>query len=111
MTITVITIMQTSLVDEFNKVFAAIEVQKTLDDLNRSSTAYVKRFNYTADNILSVAEAQYLKLFEKGQWTGARTKGKYSAYAAQQWSNAKFQKCHNCGKPGWRVDIYPNPKD
>jgi hypothetical protein len=67
MTITLLTIMQTSSVDEFNKVFAAIEVQKNLDDLNQSSTAYIKRFNYTADDILSVAEAQYLNLFEKGQ--------------------------------------------
>jgi hypothetical protein len=75
MTITLLAIMQTSSVDEFNKVFAAIEVQKTLDDLNQSSTAYVKCFNYTADDILSVAEAQYLKLFEKGKWTGASTKG------------------------------------
>jgi hypothetical protein len=75
MTITLPTIMQTSSVDEFNKVFAAIEVQKTLDDLNQSSTAYVKCFSYMADGILSVAEAQYLKLFEKGQWTGASTKG------------------------------------
>jgi hypothetical protein len=90
MTKTLLTIMQTSSVDEFNKVFAAIEVQKTLDDLNQSSTAYVKCFNCMADGILSVAEAQYLKLFEKGQWTGATTKGQDSAFAAQQWSNAKF---------------------
>jgi hypothetical protein len=103
--------MQTSSVDEFNKVFAAIEVQKTLDDLNQSYTAYVKYFNYTADDILLVAEAQYLKLFEKEQWTGATTKGKDLEFSAQQWSNAKFQKCHNCGKPGCRVDICPTPKD
>jgi hypothetical protein len=90
MTIALLIIVQTSSVDEFNKVFAAIEVQKTLDDLNQSPTAYVKCFNYTADDILSVAEAQYLKLFEKGQWTGATTKGQDSAFAAQQWSNAKF---------------------
>jgi hypothetical protein len=111
MTTTLLTIMQTSSVDEFNKVFAAIEVQKTLDDLNQSSTVYVKCFNYTADDILSVAEAQYLKLFEKGQWTGATTKGQDSAFAAQQWTNAKFLQCHNCGKPGCRVDICPNPRD
>jgi hypothetical protein len=72
---------------------------------------YVKCFNYTADDILSVAEAHYLKLFEKGQWTGATTKGKDSAFAAQQWTNAKFFQCHNCGKPGCRVDICPNPRD
>jgi hypothetical protein len=67
MTKTLLTIMQTSSVDEFNKVFAAAEVQKTLDDLNQSSTAYVKCFYYTSDEILSVAEAQYVKFFEKGQ--------------------------------------------
>jgi hypothetical protein len=33
------------------------------------------------------------------------------AFAAQQWSNAKFQKCHNCGKPGCRVDICSTPKE
>jgi hypothetical protein len=33
---TLLTIMQTSSVSEFNKVFAEIEVQKTLDDLNPS---------------------------------------------------------------------------
>jgi hypothetical protein len=111
MTTHLLTIMQTSSVDEFNKVFSAIEVKKTLDDLNQSSTAYDKCFNYTADDILSVAEAQYLKFFEKGQWTGASTKGQDSAFAAQQWSNAKFQKCHNCGKPGCRVDICSAQKD
>jgi hypothetical protein len=58
MTTTLLTIMQTSSVDEFNKVFAAIEVQNTLDDLHQSSTVYVKCFNYTADDILSVAEVQ-----------------------------------------------------
>jgi hypothetical protein len=57
----------------------------------------------------SVAEAQYLELFEKGQRTGATTKGQDPAFAAQQWINAKFLKCHNCGKPGCRVDILPNP--
>jgi hypothetical protein len=111
MTTTLLTIMQTSSVDEFNKVFASIEVQKTLDKLNQSSTMYVKCFNYTADDILSVAKAQYLKLFEKGQWTGATTKGQDSAFAAQQWTNAKLLQCHYCGKPGWRVDIFPNPCD
>jgi hypothetical protein len=111
MTTTLLTIMQTSYVDEFNKVFAAIEVQKTLDDLNQSSTIYVNCFNYTADDILSVAEAQYLKLFEKGQWTGATIKGQDSDFAAQQWTHAKFLQLHNCGKPGCRVDICPNPRD
>jgi hypothetical protein len=111
MTITLLTIMQTISVDEFNKVFAAIEVQKTLDDLNQSSTAYIKCFNYTADDIISVAEAQYLKLFEKGQWTGASTKEQHSVFAAQQWSNTKFQKCHNFGKPGCRVDICSTQKN
>jgi hypothetical protein len=82
-----------------------------LDDLNQSSITYVKCLNYTADKILSVAEAQYLKIFEKGQWTGASTKGQDSAFAAHQWSNAKFKKCHNCGKPGFRVDICSTPKD
>jgi hypothetical protein len=52
-----------------------------------------------------------LKLFEKGQWTGATTKGQDSAFAAHQWTNAKFLKCHNCGKPGCRVDIFPSPRD
>jgi hypothetical protein len=96
-TTTFITIMQTSSVDEFNKFFASIEVQKTLNDLNQSSTMYVKCFNYTADDILSVAEAQYLKLFEKGQWPCATTKRQDSAFTAHQWMNAKFLKCHNCG--------------
>jgi hypothetical protein len=63
------------------------------------------------DTILSVDEAQYLKLFEKRQWMGATTKGQDSAFAAQQWSNAKFQKYHNCGKPRCRVDICSTPKD
>jgi hypothetical protein len=72
---------------------------------------YVKCFNYTADDILSVAEAQYLKLSEKWQWIGATTKGQYSAFAAQQWTNAKFLQCHNFGKLGCRVEICPNPRD
>jgi hypothetical protein len=75
MVTTLLTIIPTSSVDEFNKVSAAIEAHKTLDDLNQSFTAYVKCFSYTADDILSVAKVEYLKLLEKGQWTGATTKG------------------------------------
>jgi hypothetical protein len=105
------TTLLTRSVEKFNKVFAAIEVQKTLDELNQSFTMYAKCFNYTADDILSVAEAQHLKLFEKGQWSGATIKGQATAFAAHHWTHAKFLKCHNCGKLGWRVDICPNPRD
>jgi hypothetical protein len=66
MTTHLLTIMQTSSVSEFNKVFAGIEVQKTFDDLKKSSSMYVQSFNYTVDDILTAAEAQYLKIFEKG---------------------------------------------
>jgi hypothetical protein len=100
MSTTFLTFMQTSSVSEFNRVFAAIEVHKTLDDRNQSLSMYVKSFAYTADDILSIVEKQYLKLFENGQWTGATTRGKESTFPAQQWSNAKLQKCHNYGKPG-----------
>jgi hypothetical protein len=106
-----LTNIQTSSVSEFNKVFEAIELQNTLDDLNQSSSMYVKSVNYTADKVLTVAEAQHLKLFEKGKWTGAMTRGQDSTFPAQNWSNAKLQKCHSCGKPGCRVDICSTPKD
>jgi hypothetical protein len=106
MTTTFLTIMQTRSVDEFNKVFAAIEVPKALDGLNQSSC-----FNYTSYSSLSVAKAQCLELFEKGQWTGATTKWQESAFTAHQWTNAKFLKYHNCGKPGCRVDICPHCQD
>jgi hypothetical protein len=49
-TATLLTPMQTISVDEFNKVFVAIEVQKTFDNLNQSSTMYFKCVNYTADD-------------------------------------------------------------
>jgi hypothetical protein len=110
MTTTLLTIMQTSSVSEFNKVFAAIEVQNTLDDLNQSSSMYVKSFNYTAYEVFAVAEAHYLNLFEKGQWMGETTHGQDSTFSAHNWLNAKLQKCRNCGKPGWRVDICSTPK-
>jgi hypothetical protein len=99
MATTLLTIMKTSSVSEFNKVFAAIEVQKTLDDLNQSSSMYIKSFKYTAEEVIAVAEAQYLKLFEKGHWTGATTHGQDSTFPAHNWLNAKLQKCPNCGKP------------
>jgi hypothetical protein len=111
MTTTLLTIMQTSSVSEFNKVFAAIEVQKTLDDLNQSLSMYVNSFNYTANDVLAVAEAQYLQLFEKGQCTGATRRGQDSTFPAQNWSNTKSQKCHSYGKPGCRVDICSTHKD
>jgi hypothetical protein len=110
MSTTLLKIMQTSSVSEFNKIVASIEVQKTLDELNQSLSMYVKSFTYTAEDILSVAEAQYLKLFEKGQWTGATTRGQEATFPAQQWSNEKLQKCHTCDKPGCQVDICPTPK-
>jgi hypothetical protein len=111
MATTLLTIMKTSSVSEFNKVFAAIEVQKTLDDLNQSSSMYIKSFKYTAEEVIAVAEAQYLKLFEKGHWTGATTHGQDSTFPAQNWLNAKLQKCPNCGKPWCHVDICSTPKD
>jgi hypothetical protein len=73
MATTLFTIMHTSSVDEFNKVFTVIEVHKTLYDLNQSSTEYVKCFHYSANTIISVTEAQYLKFFKKGKWAGATT--------------------------------------
>jgi hypothetical protein len=109
MATTLLTIIQIGSVDDFNKVFAAIEAQRTRDDLNQSVTASVKCFSYTSADILSVVEVQYLELFEKLQWTGATTKGQESALAAQQWT--KFLRYHNYGKPGCRIDICHNPKD
>jgi hypothetical protein len=58
MTSALLTIMQTSSVSEFNKVFAAIELQKTVDDLNQSSSMCVESYNYTVDCVLAVAEPQ-----------------------------------------------------
>jgi hypothetical protein len=111
MSINVLTIMQTNSVSEFNKVFAAIEVQKTRDYLNLSSSTYVKSFTYSAEDIIYVAEAQYPNLFEKGEWTGATTRGQDSAFPEKLWSNAKLQKCDNCGKPGFCVNMCPTLKD
>jgi hypothetical protein len=79
-----LTIIQTSSVDEFNKVFAAIEVPNALDGLNQSSTLYVKCLRYTLDGSLSVIKAQCLELYKKGQWTGATTKWQNSAFTAHQ---------------------------
>jgi hypothetical protein len=66
---------------------------------------YVKTINYTVNDVLAVAEAQYLRPFEKGQWKGATTRGQDSTFPAQNWSNVKLQKHHNCGKPGCHIDI------
>jgi hypothetical protein len=85
-------ILQTSSVSEFNKAFAAIEVHKTLDDLHQSSFMYVKSSSYTPNDVLAVAEAQYLRFFKKGERTGAMTLGKYATLPAHNWSNAKLQK-------------------
>jgi hypothetical protein len=87
MSTTFLTIMQTRSVSEFNKVFAAIEVQKTLYNLNQSLSMYVNSFTYTDGYIISVAEAQCLKLFENGQRIGATTRGQDSTFSAQQWLN------------------------
>jgi hypothetical protein len=76
MSTTLLKIIQTSSVSEFNNVFAEIEVNKTLDDLNQYSSMYIRSFTYTAG-------AQSPKLFENGQWTGATTRGQDSTFPAQ----------------------------
>jgi hypothetical protein len=83
-------IMETNSVDEFNKVFYGIEVQKILYDIKRSSTACIKCSNYTADGIVSVAEAHNRKLLEKGQRTVSTTEGQDSAFDVLQRKKEKF---------------------
>jgi hypothetical protein len=59
---TLITIMQTSSVDDFTKVFAGIEVKKKLYDIKQSYNVYIKCFNYVNTSGKTGAQIPHLPL-------------------------------------------------
>jgi hypothetical protein len=85
MVTTLLTIIPTSSVDDFNKVFAAKEAQKKRDDLNQSLTASVKCFNYTSADILSVPRRNTLSSSRKysGREPPQKDKTQYSLHNSE----------------------------
>ena len=74
-------IFQTSSVKDFNSLFAAMKMQKTIDE-----RFYVNRF--TPEIIFETAQIAYTNFHESNKWVG---------FAQDQ---ATFFTCHRCGKEG-----------
>jgi hypothetical protein len=105
---TLLDILQTSSVEDFNTVF------KTLSDSKFFGIALAK----TADEILILAERLYTRLLSKGSWTGVGRVGK-STFIADGKQNAAVddltkqlatQICWNCGQSGHLSNKCDKPK-
>jgi hypothetical protein len=105
---TLLDILQTSSVEDFNTVF------KTLSDSKFLGIALAK----TADEILILAERLYTRLLSKGVWTGVGRVGK-STFIADGKHNAAVDDitdklatpvCWNCGQTGHLSNECGKPK-
>ena len=101
---TVLSVLQTSSVDKFNKVFELIESQARIASaLARSGSSIQSQFTIPkVESLLDLAEQEYLSLCRANEWTGAKTRGSPSSFNASESSktsssNRKGPTCWNCG--------------
>ena len=101
---TVLTVLQTSSVDKFNKVFELIESQARIATaLSRSGSTVQAQFTIPkVESLLDLAEQEYLALCRSNDWTGAKTRGSPSSFPAadpdsKPSGNRKGPICWNCG--------------
>ena len=86
---TVLSVLQTSSVDKFNKA--------------RSGSSIQSQFTIPkVESLLDLAEQEYLSLCRANEWTGAKTRGSPSSFNASETSktsssNRKGPTCWNCG--------------
>jgi hypothetical protein len=91
-----ISVMQTSSVDDFNATFHNLEkVCLILNALHRSGERLITQ----AGELFGLAETTYGSFVEAGTWTGASTTGSESTCVAQDGATAppKVKVCWNCG--------------
>jgi hypothetical protein len=89
-----ICIMQTSSVESFNSTFSYLEKACAID-LALLETGQTTQIS--ADKVLELAAAEYCKLCEKGEWTGAGNKGKSAFIASGIQAKVRIAVCWNCG--------------
>ena len=114
---TVLKVLQTSSVDQFNKVFELIESQARIAGaLSRSTPSTKAQFEIpSVEALLDLAEQEYLSLCRSNDWTGIKTRGSPSTFTAggtktdsggRKWKPV----CWNCGGEHTIKDC-PKPKN
>ena len=115
---TVLKVLQTSSVDQFNKVFELIESQARIAGaLTRSTPSTQAQFQIpSVEALLDLAEQEYLSLCRSNDWTGSKTRGSPSTFTAggltaDSGGSRKWKPvCWNCGGEHTIKDC-PKPKN
>ena len=113
---TVLDVLQTSSVQEFTDIFKQIKLNTTIAE--RMPWAQNTNKTYTVEDLLKLAETSYTALSSGNKWTGVKTKGKSSVFAASNQHTAKGGSgkgkeclCFNCGEKGHQVNDCEKPKN
>lgn len=103
---TILNILQTSSVVEFNMAFQHIqrEVEVVQPLLTNSNITYPK-----VDDMVRMAEKLYLELASTNTWTGVKSKGNQSSFVAND--AKKPLSCWNCGMAGHHLKDCTKPKN
>ena len=101
--------LQTSSVQEFTDIFKQIKLNTTIAE--QMPWAQNTNKTYTVEDLLKLAETSYTALSSGNKWTGVKTKGKSSVFAASNQHTAKGGSgkgkeclCFNCGEKGHQVN-------
>lgn len=105
---TVLDVLQTSSVQEFTDIFKQIKLNTTIAE--RMPWAQNTSKTYAVEDLLKLAETSYTALSNGNKWTGVKTKGKSSVFAASDQNPGKGGDgkgteciCFNCGEKGHRL--------
>jgi hypothetical protein len=111
-------IFQTTSVDDFNASFSLLEKQRMLNSFATSTgggnSLKLSLFGATEaeipDKLCNLAESLYVAKVETGEWSGAKTKGKKSAFVTDATPHSG-PTCWNCGTPGHTLQACTQAKN
>jgi hypothetical protein len=105
---TIVKIMQTSSVADFNAFFSALSVSATLDQERKGMTE--SDALPTTAQLYSLATKRYNTMLHSNEWTATSTRSTKSAFTAGHPPNPN-QKCWNCDQNGHTIERCPKPRN